>query len=523
MTPTKQKYFATNALGIKQLGIQNWFDTYTMPARGSDYRDIYEEVTAHYLSIFCKSDLDNFTYWLAVANIKITRLVSNYIFHLFRLESLRHQGYTHVLDGQLQTLDQAQAIPFTQELLRKFAFKKVPENHIIKPLIKTAVGAVNVWVSNHILSKNKAFRLGHQSPEMEKYCHVQNLLTIRVDTKAFSITPTTFSLSPHLQSLLDTFITQVISPYPFIDLTQQMELSSQVAQTLASGHALLSHSLKFAKYCATGPLLSDGLGLPFNRTLLAAWRLSGQKTIGFPHGNTFATCYDPIHIDADGLSIVNEIYASSKGQAHLLQALAKDHSRGLKMATVTHPQSSFYIDLFNTLQSEPKITSIKRVMLIGFPLNKFIYPSFPSNHAFSNLHLDIRLAKLLKQHGYTVLYKAHPDKLEEAEGLLNSYVDEFITERFETAYQQADCFIFSYSRTSTFGFAMLTNRPILLMNLDDVFWYPQAREQTQKRCHFIPAKADDCDRILFNAHDVTSALNSALAPIDYSVIHQFAN
>ena len=519
----KEKNFAVNALGVKQLGVEKWFDTYNMPARGKDYQKIYEKVTTHYLRIFCQSNQDDFTYWLAVANIKITRLVSNFIFHLFRLEALRNQGYTHILDGQSQTLDQANSAPLAQELSRKFTFPKVSKYQIQKSLIKTTMGTINIWASNHLPLQDKAFRQGHYSLEMEKYCQSQNLSTIKIDTKAFSIIPKPFLLTPQLQTLLDTFITGAIASYPFIDSTRHIELASQVAQTLSSGQQQLLHCLKLLNMRATGPLLSDGLGLPFNRTLIAAWRLSGQKTIGFPHGNTFATCYDPIHVDADGLSIVNEIYASSKGQAHLLQSLATDHSRDLKMATVTHPHTSFYIEIFKSLQSEPKVTSIKRVMLIGFPLNDIIYPSFPSNHALSNLHLDIRLAQLLKQHGYTVLYKAHPDKLDEAKGLLNPFIDEFISERFETAYQQADCLIFSYSRTSTFGFAMLTNKPIILIDLDDVYWHQQAREQTQKRCHFIPATTDDCDRIIFDEYHVNKALDSALDPIDYSVFYQFAS
>ena len=142
-------------------------------------------------------------------------------------------------------------------------------------------------------------------------------------------------------------------------------------------------------------------------------------------------------------------------------------------------------------------------------------------HAFVKLRLDLTIIKLLKTAGYYVIYKARPDFLNEIEGVFEAYVDEISKVRFEDVYDQADCIIFERSKTSAFGFALLTNRPIVLLNIKGTPWYPRAFELLKKRCNIVEADYRD-DRVVFDENELFDAIETSPDNIEYDILHEFA-
>lgn len=526
VTNTSDKYYPIDAQGINAFGIEHWLETYQMPVTGRDYKSIYEYVSQAYLHHLCHTDIDEEIYWLAVANLKIARLITNYLFYMLRLEKLKQANYTHILSHQPYTLAQAKEQILTDDLTRKFDFSALPTPTRQTTQLKTAYNSLSMYASSLFSGPKKVFALTTTSSETQNYAKEQNYIPIRYYLKAFAPQQVTAKPIQQIHDRTELFVRKALQPYPFISASQSERLIIEVSRILSAAYYFLAKNKQTISRYIKSPLLADGLGAPVNRLLIAAWRLSGNTTIGFPHGNTYATCYDPIHIDSDGLSIVNTLHASSRGQANLLNALATDHNRGLRMATPSHPETSHYKVLFDRLQSQTTKSPSpqKSIMIIGFPLNEIIYPSFPSNHAFSNLHLDIRIATQLRKAGYKLIYKTHPDKTENATNILGPYFDEVISDRFESIYDQADCLLFTYSRTSTFGFAMLTPKPIVLVNLDDVFWHPDVSEPAQKRCHFVSAHADEHDRIQYSENELLSSIQEALesSKQDYTIVNEYA-
>ena len=145
-------------------------------------------------------------------------------------------------------------------------------------------------------------------------------------------------------------------------------------------------NLKFIKKHKLGTLLAIGLGSPLHRTLIAAWRLSGQKVVGFSHGNNYALSVEDVYIEHDGLSITPELIVASQGHKLMLQELADEyrHNKKIKMARINFNRKSHYKGLFNQLQKKNAARRIKKIMLIGFPTNSFMYPGTPSNYSLSN-------------------------------------------------------------------------------------------------------------------------------------------
>ena len=86
--------------------------------------------------------------------------------------------------------------------------------------------------------------------------------------------------------------------------------------------------------------------------------------------------------------------------------------------------------------------------------------------------------------GYYTIYKAHPDRIIEIGSLMNDYADECDNNKFENVWNKADALIFTYCTTTTFGFAIITPLPIVLLNEITTDWDYQKITNTKKNSYF---------------------------------------
>ena len=142
-------------------------------------------------------------------------------------------------------------------------------------------------------------------------------------------------------------------------------------------------------------------------------------------------------------------------------------------------------------------------------------------HTFSFLYNDIQLIKILKKAGYNTIYKPHPDTMHETHDFFEMYADDVLTEKLEDVYKNADCMVFSSPYSTAFGFSMLSNKPIVLINVEGYLWYPRAFELIKKRCSVVEAEAID-GRIQFDGNEVLSAVEASIKNINYDILHEFA-
>jgi hypothetical protein len=267
-------------------------------------------------------------------------------------------------------------------------------------------------------------------------------------------------------------------------------------------------------------LLATGLGNPVYRLFCASWRYAGGEVIGFNHGNSYYyDGYSPGIIKL--LSLVNQYVTATAGHKEILQKAMEEFPCGLKMGNITVLKNSYYKQLYTELQRKKPINKIKKIMLVGFPMTDYYYAFFPSAYAFAQLELEIRLVTILRSKGYYVLYKPHPVTLNEVEGLFDGYADEVIRPRFEEVFDKADCIIFGSFATTTFGFSLLTNKPIVLIEVKGNYWYPRALELIKKRCSVVEAEAVD-GKIVFDEKEVLNAIENSLENINYEILHEFA-
>ena len=219
-------------------------------------------------------------------------------------------------------------------------------------------------------------------------------------------------------------MSEIQREYPFLNQAWYDFFENQLSEFWSRIWGIFSSCLTIFERVPGTKLYSTSLSRQLNRCILAAWRYAQKSVIGFSHGNTFAHAFETGYWP-DLMTIASEIETSSKGEAVQFDALAKQHSWGLKMAKPRYPTQSRYKQIFEELHKTKKNSqTVKKVMLVGFPLSNVFYTYIPSHHDFSSVHLEITLSKLLREQGYHIIYKAHPDRLKEAEGLFNSYVDQ---------------------------------------------------------------------------------------------------
>ena len=520
MSINNKKFYPLNVAGIVELGAKQWFDTYYLPVSGQEFKAIYDTVLEKYLHIFAHTSLTEQDYWLATSNIASAIWIARGIIHSLRQQRLLEAQFEHVFIDKVQPIENLTtaypASPLTSLFMETSKSK----------LLKSYVALFGSFATKTITAQQKTLMLGnYQQAEATWYCNQNNIAPINLSNHLFaSLLPTnTNNVNDNLVAKTKEFINWIKDQYAFLSPKWEEHFYKNMLAHWALSTSFFKNSYRvFTKMPSVRNLIATSLSPPINRVILSACRMANKNVYGLSHGNTFAYAYEAGYLP-DVISIATHVIASSKGEAQLFSELVKDHSQGLKMAQPMAPAQSRYLPLFEKLQTDtPPVSQIQKVLIMGFPLTANFYTYIPSHHAFSNLHLEIRLAQLLKSQGYHVSYKAHPEKLAEAQILFKDYADTIISNSFEETYHQIDCVIFPYARTSTFGFALLTNKPIVLINLNDVMWHPNVIPLLQKRCKVIPATADSEDRILFDEQAFLDAVQSAHQNIDYQLIHDFA-
>ena len=105
--------------------------------------------------------------------------------------------------------------------------------------------------------------------------------------------------------------------------------------------------------------------------------------------------------------------------------------------------------------------------------------------------------------------KLHPDRIRESGDLYDNYFDEWIADPFEEVHEMADAFLFTEVGSSTFGFALLTNRPVIFFDTMLNMLWEEVHEPLHKRCRIIPSQLTSEGRWVFDEDALVEALRSS--------------
>ncbi|MBU4488974.1 MAG: hypothetical protein KKI13_07950, partial [Candidatus Omnitrophica bacterium] len=130
----------------------------------------------------------------------------------------------------------------------------------------------------------------------------------------------------------------------------------------------------------------------------------------------------------------------------------------------------------------------------------------------------------LKKAGYDVIYKVHPDRTREVDGIFEEKA-EIRKGYVEDCLDRADAFLFGSIRTSAFATILCTNKPIIALRMEsDEPFKPsseKAMECLKKRCRFVNAGFDERNRIIFDESELIRALSRKPEPPNNEFIETY--
>ncbi|MCX6985407.1 MAG: hypothetical protein NT118_11765 [Lentisphaerae bacterium] len=254
-----------------------------------------------------------------------------------------------------------------------------------------------------------------------------------------------------------------------------------------------------------------------HRIFASAWRLSGGSVTGTTHGNVFA--YQNISGDMiNGCNIIlNRFVTMSSGEKKLFESANENYKTGLESSVEVYPCiNTMYREKSEKLKKGSPAKSIKKVMLIGSPLNGDL--QFPDMLCY--LLMEIELVSLLIKNDYHVIYKAHPDTLDETRSLFDMPGCERSNDRFENVWESCDYILFPHVFTTAFGLSLMTTKHIIALRWkDNSAWRPTVSELLQKRISIIDVDYNRDGKPILDRRALLDSLSSPNEP-DYSVVEK---
>ncbi len=119
---------------------------------------------------------------------------------------------------------------------------------------------------------------------------------------------------------------------------------------------------------------------------------------------------------------------------------------------------------------------------------------------------QIRIVEALKAMPVDLLCKPHPEGY--FKGRRNPLEDLAPTsyKPFETHLDEADVFVFDAPTSTTFGEALCTDRPIVLIDRGHYPFNPALEPRIRERCRIVATRTDEATRLWFDTKELTDAV-----------------
>jgi len=225
-----------------------------------------------------------------------------------------------------------------------------------------------------------------------------------------------------------------------------------------------------------------------HRILSIGYQRIGCKVFGFHHGGDFsATILSQMH--KGSMTHCKNIIVPTQGIADQYKKVYSCLKLEEVVGTKYHPVNSSKSLYKNPIISKSN-KKIKNVMLVGFPMNCDKKTDERGLFFFPKISVEYKILTMLKDLKLNTLYKAHPDRRDEVDGVFNNLVDKVIYDSFESSWKKADVFIFTHTSTTTFAYALSTDRKIVLIDIDTNLVDKKLRKELGKRVDYVPATID---------------------------------
>jgi hypothetical protein len=514
--PRVLKEYPVDIFGVKKLGVEEWQKAFAWPVNDKEFFFLSERIGEIFHEEVQKSSQT--VRDVLLANFGLIQQYSMFLHALMVSERLKKTGRKVLLHDELQYYpDILTGKPRHQVSQAKTGLIDRAKSHI-KQLLKFFLnnGFTASSLRKTFINRRFAVSLGSFVRLKREYCLSNHLLVTHTSFLDFLkwADPDRWQGAGEINEAVERMVENMAILAESLKITLNSS-QKMVLEEVGRGPLCLSYAM-YHGIVRNYPkkidlLLVAEVAKPMNKVIcFALKRKFGTKIIGFEHGNTFGSQLSPYFAPSELEQCDEYVVASSKSIPNFREAQRIARLPYGTETQISSTDSDYYKGLTEKNQASPLSGTIRRVMLIGFPMNQSRYMYFPGHFSLFHLDLELRLIYLLKQRGLKVIYKAHPDRRREVKGVFERSVDEIRVEAFEDVYHTCDAFIFAHTDTSTFGIALCTNKPIVVLDVEGKPWRGNTREMISKRCRMVPAWIDGRCRILFDDHALKTALSEKI-------------
>jgi hypothetical protein len=133
------------------------------------------------------------------------------------------------------------------------------------------------------------------------------------------------------------------------------------------------------------------------------------------------------------------------------------------------------------------------------------------------LDWQARLFARLRQFGYELTLKAHPDSLFSPPDFFRKQAQIELL-RFEQVAERADLFLFDNPLSTTFGHALKLSKPVVLIDFGLAEFTERGRELLSRRCAIVPGRTDANNRWVVDWDALNAAIREAPERCDFEFV-----
>ena len=267
-------------------------------------------------------------------------------------------------------------------------------------------------------------------------------------------------------------------------------------------------------------LLLTNLGQPTYRAVALALRRHGVKVVGFHHGNDMGAQPSLGGDIVDLLAVDRFVVPSEACVRWRREAYSGGPLAALQPVSFERVKLPLYDEWLAIGRRAALPQKIDTVMIVGFPPNWLRYPHLAAHWALTQLDVEVTLIEALGRAGFKVLYKAHPEFERETRQLFRNLACTFVGGHLESRWQLADAFVFPRISSTSFGFALCTNRPVVVLDTAIQDWRKDAYALLARRCRMVPARVEEGVRLCFDENALIAALRAPVREPDRAFIDQ---
>lgn len=498
--------FPTDIDSIRALGVAAWRDSFEWPIGDRDYDALLDALWAAFDSVHASLGAADADVWLAdtVALGTVGQCV-----HFRAVAALaRENGRSVLAKG-------ASRIWLEAGPREAFGAAAGAELQGLR-IAAAAKGAAKSWILNKRAGAGRRLRaaagvercwaLGSRSPLLDAYVAAEGLAPCYVYAR--QILSALSAVEP--SAALQAGVGRVLAAAD--EFCRRRWGFEAEAQGLASGWlsrlATLAAARAELERRARPPetLLLTDVSRPTHKLIALAFARKGCNTVAFQHGNIVGQLRQKSaawHAHAHCSAFITY----SDAAARLLDRAYRETSVAARRPVAFRGvRGGGWMSSLASAPGKAAAERVRTVMLVGYPMNTIRYQYSAGDFFTFQLHAELRVADVLRDAGFRVVYKAHPQRVRELGDAFMGRVDEIITEPFEQTWHRADAFVFGSMTTTVFPLALATPLPVAILDIDGLAWDAEAEALLKRRVVSVPAWFDERNRLRFNEQALVAGL-----------------